>query len=1164
MNERYRRIKYRLGLVAALALLLYLPTHTLGQENDRQASEVYLTFQYQGVVGVYITAYYQNDKFYLPVSELLSALKIHKEVKPGSLSITGNYLDEASYYFNFRSGNPRAGAGDKEIKLRADDYLIKEVDYFVRPYIFEELFGLNFTVDYNNLMLQLETEDKMPVVAQYEREQKRKQLNRAKLSFSESYYPLKYNRNYSTLDGAILDYNISSIYSSTSRLITLNNSIGAEVLGGDVQGSLFGALSDQQQSFRTNNLRWRYVRRNSDFLSNIIAGQTNSEGIANRSITGIKISNKPVEPRRLFDRYIINGQTVPESEVELYLNNQLVDYQTAGAGGNYRFLVPLTYGNTNYSVRIFTPGGAAIEENTRIQIPFEYLPPGAVDYTATLGKLENNILGSDKKGYQASATLSSGLSKWLTAQVSTEYLSEFHDNIPSFTATLNSRLFSKYLLNISANSENFYRFVSSVVYSNGTSWSASYDYNPGNSQLYNIGGNDHQARLNIFKPFSIAGVPLNVRLFTNFIKNGPTEFLRYRTDLNTRFGRLNLRIGYQDQQLTPLSLEPTSSARLSNSFTYTISRRSQLPNFFDDMFIRGRLSYYPVLNEMEEVEFQLSKDLWGTSRAQLSFNHNFRGDVSSVGLNFTLDFNKIRSNTAIRATGSHFSFSQGVRGSIAYDSYGNQFILNNRQQTGQAGAAVRLYVDNNNDGNYQESVDDVINDPAVRVDRAGGRTRVKDGVNYIDQLLPYYRYNMEINRSALSNPLLIPETENFSFITDPNQFKPIEIPFYLSGVIDGFVKKVESDSIKTGVAGLKLYLRQKNGDFTKEIRTFSDGSFYAYEIPPGEYTLSADSSQLEILGTISTEHSKSFEIESRAQGDFITGLQFELKSRSEQPEQFAEQASTDQPALLYNLFNDPSTIFEIQLAQFDDKEQAQQAARQAHLLFNLPHRIKYNRSNDQYVLRSYPVENADKALDRLSGAINSPFTNAALVITRDDLSSPVAPSVEAITTYRIQLGAFSNKRNALSFMEKVKRELGEQVKVTYEEDQALYKIQTQTDLSKSKTLAKLEKIKRRTSYNDSFITKVSELVPATIDSKEISATYSYNILIRGVTPQTQTAYLSAVTEESDVDINQSPKKDLLIFEDIPNWQKAMALKQKLSQISTIGQPVIVLIEKEQD
>lgn len=1131
-------------LIWATVLMLFAfvtPSHA--QQNDNEATEVYLTFRYRGIVNVYVTSYYKDNQFYLPVSELFNALQVQHQIDQGNLTVSGNYLGELEYEIDFQ--NQVARAGDTEIQLQAEDFIIPGIDYFLKPSVFEELFGLTFTTNFNNLTLDLETTDQMPVVAQYEREQQRQQLDRDEPLYDRTFYPLRYDRQYGVVDGAFVDYNLSAVYSGGSTLLTFSNAIGAEVLAGDVQGNVFGAFSQQQQSFTTSGLRWRYVQRDNEYFSSAIVGQTNSEGFGQRSIRGVKISNKPVEPRQLFDRYVIDGNTTPQSEVELYLNNSLVDYQEADESGNYRFVVPLTYGSTNYSIRIYTPSGQAIERNSRIQVPFDYIPKGEVDYSVSAGELTNPILGFTNAGYMADASVSAGLSNWLTAQASTEYLTQFHSTLPSFTSTLNARLFSNYLVSASANSENFYRLSSSVVYGSGASWSLSYDYNPGNSRLYNVGGSDHQARVNLFTPFQLGNVPLNIRWSSTYQENASSSLLRYRADLSTRLGRLNVRFGYQDQQAGALSLISTQSSRITNSYTYSVGRRPSIPQLVRGMFIRGQASYLPGLEEFEEMEFQLSRDMLQTGRLQLTFGHNFLGDFNTVGLNVSIDLNNIRSNTSATSNGSQLSVTQNVRGSIGYDAYGDQFILNNRQQVGQAGTAVRLFVDNNNDGNYQQEIDDLINDPAVRLNRSGGRTSVKNGLNYVSQLLPYYRYDMEINKSALSNPLLVPEVENFSIITDPNQYKALEIPFYLSGVISGRVERLKvqgQDSSRSGLSGVRLYLEsnyenaESRESHSEEIRTFSDGSFYTYEVPPGRYNLFIDPNQLKFLGGAVHPDTLNIEVEALPQGDFIENLLFTVA-----PETDTTQAAAKTKKAVPNRPPD-STRFKVQVGSYKYYTNATTAVREAQDKFDQPFTIQFNTKSNLHAVRSMPVIGLKAAVELLSRIRHNPmFDNPALVVLEDK-----------DRTFSVQLGAFSTEQRAIRFMDSISGKLSNELYYYQDPNDKLFKVRTQGAPTQSIAKERLQKLRNTPQFSDAFIPQNTDLIFERTD-------FIYEIRMSGVTNNTDITIPDDIPNQQ---VQNGPYRDMATISGLTRWKRTLQIQADLQQLNPDFDPIIILKKKD--
>lgn len=1157
MTEWIRIKKSFLCFVAA-AILMQLPTADYaGAQNSSSQQEVYLTFQYRGIVSSYITAYYKDGEFYLPIGELFNVLEIDHHIDIASLTVSGLYLGEIPYEIYLASRILKARAGDTELELTSDDVIVNEIGYFLKPVIFERLFGLTFTVDFNNLTLNLDTSDRMPVVARYEREQKRKQAGQNRPRFERSYHPLQFDRQYGLIDGGFIDYNISGIYTPNTQLFTFSNAIGTEFLGGDVQGNTFGSISDKRSDFTTDNLRWRYVQRDSRIFSHAMIGQINTEGIAGRSITGAQITNKPVEPRLLFDRYVIDGTATPRSEVELYLNNSLIDYQETDQSGNYRFVVPLTYGSTNYALRIFKPSGQTVERNTRIQIPFDFVPPGDVDYSISGGRLTNPILGSTERGYVGEATFSTGITSWLTARASTEYLSNYHDTYPSFTGTINARLFSNYLLSLNANSENFYRLSTSVVYSGGTSLNVDYDYNPGDSRLYNVGGYEHQARVNLFTPFRIGSVPLNVRWSSTYQQRDFTEQLRYRADLNTRLGRLNVRFGYRDQQAGDLQFTSTPGARLINSYTYSVGRQPGIPAYLKGTFIRGQLSYLPVLDRLEEMEVQVSRDILRTGRIQLAYGHNFISRIHSFSLNLTIDFNKVRSNTTSRSTGGDYSISQNLRGSLAFDRNNGRMLLYNRQQVGQSGAAVRLFVDNDNDGAYQSDTDELIDDPAIRMNRSGGRTEAVRGINYITQLLPYYRYDLEVNKSRLSNPLLVPEIENFSIITDPNQFKSIDIPFYLSGVISGMVQRKERGNSR-GISGVRLYLESVDDpDRTRdphreEIRTFSDGSFYTYEVPPGKYHLYVDPDQLQYLNGRIEPDTMQIEVRSLAEGDFIEGLVFNVIPEQDETEESVTLTEEPEPYT-------GERIYQIQLGSYSSRERADRVRRQASDNLQEDFTIVLNTRNNLYAVRSAPIYDRNEALGRILAYHNSSYTDAALVVLQNpDFALYRADNRER----RIQIGAFRDRGRAEKFAALSRIKLGRRVTLTYEEDIGLNTVfidPSDNRENRQNLRQLLSEIRSGGYYSDAFI-KYDGTVPDTPGNAR-SMEFAYQVHIEGVTEDSEQAFMSGLLDnDTDTQLNQ-PEKNLFIFDNVSSWDEAQDFQKQLARISSIGRPIVVLIEK---
>jgi len=186
-----------------------------------------------------------------------------------------------------------------------------------------------------------------------------------------------------------------------------------------------------------------------------------------------------------------------------------------------------------------------------------------------------------------------------------------------------------------------------------------------------------------------------------------------------------------------------------------------------------------------------------------------------------------------------------------------------------------MFIDENNSGTY-ESFEELIPGNAVSIKRVTTRQITQDGISRLTQLQPYRRYNFTVNEAKISNPLLLAKNKEFSVILDPNSYRVLDIPFYTTGIIEGHVDKVRAGEF-VPISGLRIKINNVDDTFKTVLRTFSDGSYYSMEIPPGFYEAWVDDSQLEFLGMISNPEKLYFEVKASADGDYIEGLDFILE-----------------------------------------------------------------------------------------------------------------------------------------------------------------------------------------------------------------------------------------------------------------------------------------------
>jgi cell division protein FtsN len=1150
-------VSKRCLLITHLVLLLFSLPFTETAEAQDADQEVFLQFRHQGVVNTYVSALYHQDQFYLSVTDLFEALRIDLTVDTGRLTLTGNYLGRGTYTINLESRQARFL--DREVTLTADDYAITEFGYYLLPEIFYQLFEQEFSVDFSNLAVTLETDDTMPVVAQRERERQRERVLRTQRELRREFYPLQFGRNPQVLNGGFLDYNLTANLNEAGNSYNFSSSIGSELAGGDLQGTVFGNYSATATSLRSSGLRWRYGVRDNPWVSTVVAGQTVAEGLSPVSYTGINITNDPIEPRFIYDETVLSGTVEPDSEVELYRNNTLVDFTQADGSGLYRFSIPLTYGTSNYSIRVYSPAGEMTQRDTRLQIPFNFLPPGEITYRVNAGRLDNPIAGSTERGMLAKGFVNTGITDRFTATGGVEYFEDFHEGLPTFVGRLSSRLGDSYLLSMEAANDAFYRVTGNVIYPNNMSLNVDYTHYNVQGGIYNPSRNHSSMRANIFTPIELGTLPLYLRWSVTNEQRQTGSVTRYRVDLNTRLGRANIRLGYRDSQLGTLQWQTTPVARANAAVTYNFPRSRSVPGFLQGVFARAQTNYIPAQSRIEDAELQVSRSISRRGRFQASAGRNFIGDFNLFRFTLTFDFSSFRTNTTARATRTASTVSQSVRGSVGYDTHHNNLLFTNRQQVGRSGVAVRMFVDNNNSGTFDEG-DELIPENAIRIDRAGGSSYSRGGVNYISQLQPYRQYNMTVNKGQINNPLLVPALEQFSIVTDPNQFKLIEIPFYMSGIVDGMVYRERTDGTTEGLGGLRLYLTQTNvpegvEPFSQEIRTFSDGSFYTYEIPPGDYTLQVDPSQLNFLNVKPEPEELEFTVRALAEGDFVEGLEINLVPADR------EDRPADDPVITATLsglngsampnIRNRECQYSLQVGSFSLFEYASEAASRAEQLLGREFEVSFNSANQLYAVRSDFSNDYLQLTQQLEQLRESGFDRMGIVHRCDE---PVQPN-----QFHIQAGAFSGLENAERLANTLRETLPSHIFIHHDTQTGLYRVIAGPFSDQNALITALESLLHRAGLDDLLVHN---------GDREFSEEQEYQFeLDLGTFADRDSAAAfareksAAADEELQiVQIDESAYK--VVTRRTSDWDEIVRISNRLAAIAGLQAPVVQMIPSE--
>lgn len=894
----------RLGHVTLIAFLHFL--WGLGAVQAQEADEFTLLFGYPAVGQVYISAAFRGDQPMIAAGELMSLLMIPYTRTDNRLGYKGGYPQAVDRWEVDPVNNILFRRGERVV-LKADKFYLGETDLYLSPDVLNDIFGFELTVNTYALVLSLVSPRALPVEEKLKRDEVRRKLKSQAPENILLTYPMLYPRKRSFLAPGMLDYNVSSNGRLGSSQLSYGMSAGLELLGGDFQTSVSGLVTDNFRTFNFGASRWQYVFKQglepdkNPWISTIQVGAVPVQNSLGRTALGVTISNNPVVPRRVLDLFVIEGFTTADSEIELLVAGQLVDFTRADELGYYRFNVPLSYGTVRIGIRIYTPQGEVLFEERQLQIPFTFVPRGLLTY---------NVQANMQRAPRADSALTlmgrADVAYGLTNNITTKFGADrvFDSLGVSFRPFTNvsMRLFDQYLLNVDYIPNSQIRTSASVFYANNTAISVQYgNYfgQPVNDFVNSLLERDLQ--VSYFLPFQLFGRTSGIRFSYDrlWLTNG--ELQRFQGDYNTRLGPLITRMNYREERVIRDN-KPLENQRLATvSLTYTIPRKPGIPVFVRGMFFRTQLRH-----DMKEFDatalgsFQFSQTVFKTGRFTISFDRDFLNKNNRIQFGLLYDFQSFRSssqvNLAQKGFDVQYGYSQTFSGSFGADLRNGMILPSNRDQVGRAGVTVRTFMDANGNGVWDKG-EEVIPASAVRLDQSATMIMGSDGLLRITQLQNYWTYRVTVDLRSLPDATLVPLKPKFSFVADPNRFKLIDIPLYKTGTIEGVVYNEKIPGKLDPQPGLRMTLARMGTEESEVIRTFSDGTFYQYGLIPGDYTLVVDKGQLDFMQVSSFPDTLRFTIQATAEGDWIDTLQIVL--RPSQPDSLKK----DQPLTLASLEN---------------------------------------------------------------------------------------------------------------------------------------------------------------------------------------------------------------------------------------------------------------------
>jgi hypothetical protein len=864
-NRKPWRLAGLMKVSVCLLLSLFVSRRCLaGGEPNLPYEEILILMNVQGVGGVQIPGAIRNDMAYLAVSEVLDYLKIKNTASTGMDSITGFFvLQQAAFVID--PVHNRIIFQGKKFELAPTAIIRTATDLYLRSDYFGLVFGLNCRFSFRTLSIFLTTSIELPVVREIRLEEMRNNLNRLK---GEAKVDTVIRRSYPMFKLGTADWGVVATQTTQQGLQELEDNRLYLALGGVVAGGETDVAInyDNNTPFTGSQqfYQWHYVDNDNSVLRQVTAGKIFSPSISSiySPVVGVQFTNSPTVYRRSFGTYTLTYFSEANWVVELYINNTLVNYAKAATAGYFTFQVPLVYGNSVLKLRFYGPYGEELSHEQNIQIPFNFLPVGEFEYTASAGIVQDSI--NSRFGR---VSCNYGLGERLTAGAGIEYLSSIANgrNIPFVDASLrlssNLLLAAEYALGVRA------KFLATYHLPSDVQFEVDYiRYKRGQEAINNSFSEERRA---------IISVPFRSKKFTLFSRLSFYQILLPMTEV------------------TPATKYTTGEGLLSGVFfgvntnltTYAWFTQQSAPYVYSSLSMAFRLPAKIILTPQVQYEYGRHRisDLrteigkYVSSRGFLNayYEKNIKSNFSSVGLGLRYDFSFTLSSISATKVNHISAMVESASGSLTYDDRTKYVSYDRHSAVGKGGLLIEPYLDLNGNGR-RDAGEPRVAGLAIRINGGIVKNEAADTTIRVSELEAYASYILHLDAS-FENIAWNIRNKTMRVVIDPNQFKVLEVPVVIDGEVMGMVY-LKEDSSQRPQGRIVVYFYRSDYSLAGQVVTETDGSFDFTGLPPGAYTAQINTGQLDKLQMVCRPRNLPFTILAKKNGDVAEGLQFVLEA----------------------------------------------------------------------------------------------------------------------------------------------------------------------------------------------------------------------------------------------------------------------------------------------
>jgi hypothetical protein len=374
------------GAAALVGLALLLPARALPAQQPDSLTDILVSIRLLRGPERLVEALARDSVPLIPLRSLLDLAEVRVvSAEPGSRVEALMEPGRVPLRVDTRDGYwSRNGAG---ARLDSADAVWRRDELYLAARVAAQLLRAHVAVDWADLTVLFSDVEHLPVMARRARELRRRYQALAPRIVADSVL----RPRPAPLDGGVVEWMFQGDLEDPGSSHVWGLTGGAALVGGNLEFGTVGQRSGGRSSTRD---RWSWARAwpEAGSIRQVRLGDVLLESPTAVPIRGAVVTNVPHLRPAEFGDAVLSGRLPPGWEMEVVRGGRVVAAAPADSAGAWRLEAPVAYGINPTELRAYGPTGEIVVSQRALEVLPERLPAGRFEYALSGGSCQGGAI----------------------------------------------------------------------------------------------------------------------------------------------------------------------------------------------------------------------------------------------------------------------------------------------------------------------------------------------------------------------------------------------------------------------------------------------------------------------------------------------------------------------------------------------------------------------------------------------------------------------------------------------------------------------------------------------------------------------------------------------------------------------------------------------------